>query len=283
MAGLPEIPAAKPFYLNAEPGQRFCLYHAPAPGMRHRGAWLYLHPFAEEMNRSRRIAALQARAFAAMGFAVLQVDLFGCGDSSGDFGDASWEIWKHDIHLARRWLEEQAGGQVGLWGLRTGATLALDVARTSTDSIAALLLWQPVLHGALFLTQFLRMRLTADMLGFDGKKSGDTATLRAKLVAGEPVEVAGYELAPEMAAAIDSIDVASWQPPMVPVHWFELVPESNPAITPQAHRLGYAWREAGTALTQIAIPGRPFWGIEGHGDSTPLLPATSSAFIMGNA
>jgi len=33
------------------------------------------------MNKSRRMAALQARVFAAMGFGVLQIDLFGCGDS----------------------------------------------------------------------------------------------------------------------------------------------------------------------------------------------------------
>lgn len=281
MAGLPETLPATPFYLAAEPGQRFCLYYAPAPGMPYRGAWLYLHPFAEEMNRSRRIAALQARTFAAMGFAVLQIDLFGCGDSSGDFGDARWEIWKHDVHLALQWLEEYAGGQVSLWGLRMGATLALDVARTSSDRIAALLLWQPVLQGSLFLTQFLRMRLAADMLGPDSK-SADTATLRARLADGKPIEVAGYELAPDMAAAIDSIDVASWQAPVAPVHWFELVPESNPVITPQANRLGHAWRQAGRTLSQVAIPGRPFWGIEGHGDSTVLLPATSSAFAMGN-
>ena len=49
------------------------------------------------MNKSRRMAALQARAFAEMGFGVLQIDLFGCGDSSGDFSDARWDIWKQDL------------------------------------------------------------------------------------------------------------------------------------------------------------------------------------------
>ncbi len=53
------------------------------------------------MNKSRRMAALQARAFAAMGFGVLQIDLFGCGDSSGDFSDARWDIWKQDLAIAR--------------------------------------------------------------------------------------------------------------------------------------------------------------------------------------
>jgi alpha/beta superfamily hydrolase len=42
---------------------------------------------AEELNKSRHVAAAQARAFAAAGYSVLQIDLYGCGDSSGDFGE----------------------------------------------------------------------------------------------------------------------------------------------------------------------------------------------------
>jgi alpha/beta superfamily hydrolase len=40
------------------------------------------------MNKARRMAALQARALAALGYGVLLLDLHGCGDSSGDFGDS---------------------------------------------------------------------------------------------------------------------------------------------------------------------------------------------------
>src|SRR5687768_8838655 len=69
-------------------GRRFCLLHMPSRPAR--ALVVYVHPFAEEMNKSRRMAALQARALAASGHAVLQIDLLGCGDSSGDFGDASW-------------------------------------------------------------------------------------------------------------------------------------------------------------------------------------------------
>ena len=53
-----------PFFLPASGGQRYCLLHLPAPGQTSRGGIVYLHPFAEELNKSRRVAALQARAFA---------------------------------------------------------------------------------------------------------------------------------------------------------------------------------------------------------------------------
>jgi alpha/beta superfamily hydrolase len=74
-----------------------------------------VHPFVEEMNKSRRMAALQSRSLAARGYSVLQIDLFGCGDSSGDFADASWEIWVQDVVLGAQWLSQRVGGAVALW------------------------------------------------------------------------------------------------------------------------------------------------------------------------
>ena len=79
------------FFLPATPGHRFCIYHRPAEGGAG-GGIVYAHPFGEEMNKARRMAALQSRRLAAAGYAVLQIDLFGCGDSSGDFADARWAI-----------------------------------------------------------------------------------------------------------------------------------------------------------------------------------------------
>jgi pimeloyl-ACP methyl ester carboxylesterase len=157
---------AEAFFLASAPGERFCLYHAPAGVCR--GALVYVHPFAEEMNKSRRMAALQARALAAAGFGVLQIDLHGCGDSDGDFGDARWEQWHADLATASSWLHARLGQPVGLWGLRLGALLALDHARRHT--VHQLVLWQPVLQGAAFLTQFLRLLVASGMLDEDAPR-----------------------------------------------------------------------------------------------------------------
>src|SRR5258705_9769402 len=73
------------FFLPLDNAKRFCISTIPSNGVEPRGSVLYLPPFAEEMNKSRRMAALQARAFARIGWNVLQMDLFGCGDSSGEF------------------------------------------------------------------------------------------------------------------------------------------------------------------------------------------------------
>ena len=70
------IPHADVFFLPAAGGeQRLCLFHAPSSEFRGapRSKILYLHPFAEEMNKSRRMAALACRALAEAGHAVLRV------------------------------------------------------------------------------------------------------------------------------------------------------------------------------------------------------------------
>ena len=51
-------------------GQRFCLLHTPPASQPALGHVVYVHPFAEEMNASRRMAALNARALARAGSAA---------------------------------------------------------------------------------------------------------------------------------------------------------------------------------------------------------------------
>ena len=115
--------AFEAFFLPASAGQRLALFHAPQASEKPHGAVVYVHPFAEELNKSRHMAALQARAMAAAGYAVLQIDLLGCGDSSGDFGDATWEDWLADVALACDWLQRRTAAPLWLWGQRTGLSL----------------------------------------------------------------------------------------------------------------------------------------------------------------
>ncbi|MCC6473266.1 MAG: hydrolase 2, exosortase A system-associated, partial [Burkholderiales bacterium] len=219
----------EPFFLPAPAGERLCLFHPPRAALR--AAVLYLHPFAEEMNKSRRMAALGARALAARGCAVLQIDLYGCGDSSGDFGDASWEAWLEDAALALGWLRARADAPLALWGLRLGALLALDAARQGAASPERFLLWQPVASGEAMLTQFLRLRVAGEMLA-EGKAATGVQDLRSRLAAGAAQEIAGYMLSPALAASIDALRLSELRPARGAVHWLEVVPEAGRAPTP---------------------------------------------------
>ena len=279
-----QAPCVLPFFLPAEPGQRFCLFHRPAPGQPIRGAVLYVHPFAEEMNKTRRMAALQARAFAAQGYGVLQIDLYGCGDSSGDFHDARWSIWKQDMALACDWLTQRTPGPVSLWGLRLGALLALDFSVDAPQLIKRLILWQPVIDGRSHMNQFLRMRIASQMLADDVHSDAigaTSATLRAQLAAGASIEVGGYELASELAAAIDLQD-ASARTPHCPTHWFELVAAADAGsgmgtdMAPATQRHARHWRDAGVQLHLHPVCGVPFWASPEIAECPAMLAATTA-------
>jgi exosortase A-associated hydrolase 2 len=271
------LPCAEPFFLKAGLGERFCLYHRPAADRENRGAFIYVHPFAEEMNKSRRMAALQARSFASAGFGVLQIDLFGCGDSSGDFRDARWQIWKDDLTSAMKWLEDRMVMPVSLWGLRLGALLAFDFAMDSKSPLDRLFLWQPVMNGEAFLTQFLRMRLASEMLVGGGQKT-TTQGLRSALAAGQSLEVAGYELAPALAANIDALNAANLVLTDTPIHWFELVAEAGRSLPPATARIAKAWEQHGVDLHMHLLPGAAFWASQEITECPALVTATTSLF-----
>lgn len=247
--------ALLPFFLPASGGQRYCLLHLPPPGRNVRGGIVYLHPLAEELNKSRHVAAAQARAFAAAGYSVLQIDLYGCGDSSGDFGDARWPIWHNDLHLACAWLAQRVDGPLTLWGLRLGALLALDFASRAQLPLARLLLWQPELDGRRCIDRFLRLRLAARLL--DGGAPDAPGQARAELANGRPVEVAGYLLASALAHAIDDVHAGALLP-AVPVYWLDYrAPQQAGAAPPR--QLAQQWRSQGAAVHMATFGDGPFW------------------------
>nr|WP_090825621.1 hydrolase 2, exosortase A system-associated [Nitrosovibrio tenuis] len=273
-------PPAEPFFLRAGSGRRFCLYHGPRSSKECRGALIYIHPFGEEMNKSRRMAAMQARSFAAAGFAVLQIDLFGCGDSDGEFGSARWNIWKQDLDFAWDWLENRAAAPVSLWGLRLGALLALDFAVNSERRTDKIVLWQPVVTGEAFLNQFLRLRMANEMLASTpgSKKTTGTGALRDRLARGEMLEVAGYDLAPELAAAIDALKAAELVITRCAVHWFEIVAEPGRPMTPAGTNAITQWRHHGANPYTHLVPCVPFWATQEISECPELISTTLSVF-----
>ena len=268
---------AQPLFLGQGEAARFGIYHAPAAPCR--GAFLYLPPLGEEMNKARRMAALQAAELARRGYAVLQLDLHGCGDSAGEFADASWDSWLADVAGGLQWLADTLGAALpqapGLWGLRLGALLALDYASRAEEAPACLLLWQPVLQGGAHLTQFLRLKVAAQMLG-DAPAEGGTASLRAALARGETLEIAGYGLAPALALGFDGLDASRLAPPC-PVHWCEVLPEAGRPLPPAAARVLKAWQDAGVAAAARTAAGPQFWASQEIAEAPALLAATCAA------
>lgn len=262
------------FYLKGPHGPLFSIYHRAAGQRRLPLGLVYAPPFAEEMNRARRMAALQARRLADLGIDVLLVDPFGTGDSAGDFGHASWEIWREDIRTAVAWLSARTDGKVGLWGLRLGALLAADVAANDPNQIARLVLWQPVLSGDRYLTHFLRLRIAAAMDKSSGRES--TKDLRAQLSQGESLEIAGYRLAPGLAHAIASLTLQGFLESLdtPTVNWLEVASQDKVSLASASQQLIGALKQQSRPVVAKAVAGEPFWAIQEITLAPSLLAAT---------
>lgn len=254
-------PAQPPmaFYLSGRAGNLFSMYYRPNESAPDLGDVLYVHPFAGEMAASRNVIAALSRNLAHLGFGVLTVDLFGCGDSSGDFREARWEIWREDLAAAVRWLRDQGRDRLSLWGLRLGALLAMDFAAQSGDSFERIVLCQPVLSGQAMLTQFLHMNLDEVESGSVGRQLTNPEH-RKSLPAGHTIEVAGYELLSELIHAIDKISIAPLGNPFLgPIHWIEMAPTTESALRPESCRIVEAWRGQGIPVSTHKLRGSPFW------------------------
>ena len=260
-------------FLPAQDGQRFCVFHA-ARATRPLGAVLYVHPFAEEMNKSRRMAALQARALADAGYAVLQIDLLGCGDSSGDFGDASWEAWIDDIGLACRWLQRRTSAPLWLWGLRAGCLLAA-AAACRMDAPCRLLFWQPSVNGKLVLQQFLRLKLAGNLLSGDGKSAMDA--MRNDLAEGRTIEVAGYALSSALAMGLEHATLAPTAR-AARLEWLEVSGRREGAEVSAATIANQTrWEQAGVAVRCELVNGPGFWQTTEIEEAPELIRATLAA------
>ena len=276
-----------PLFLQVKPGplgRRFALHHRPAGPPR--GLVVYVHPFAEEMNKSRRMAALQSRALAEAGFAVLQLDLMGCGDSDGELLDASWAQWVADVVFACGWLRQQyphSGPDtvpLWLWGLRAGALLAADAARQWPEP-CHLLFWQPASSGKQLLQQFLRLKAAADLQSGQAKAVMDAA--RKTLADGGDVEVAGYRLPGSISQGLERatlqplpVDAGS-TPALRRLAWFELSTQAETSLSPVAQTGSAGWRAAGWAVHSQVVAGPAFWQSAEIEDAPTLLTDTLRA------
>ena len=108
-----------------------------------------------------------------------------------------------------------------------------------------------------------------------------TLALRATLQSGQAVEVAGYRLAPALAASIDALPPLDAMPPSCPVHWFEAIAAAGQEPSPRVLQAAASWRNAGVDLHFQAVICPPFWSTSEITTSPAWLEATSAALRMG--
>lgn len=220
---------------------------------------LLIPPFADEMNKSRRMYSELARKLSQNNLNVLMFDFYGTGDSDGLLEETSWQLWLDDIKHCLSHLCDKVNGGVSLMAMRTGALLAAEYLNTSEAEINKLLLWQPVIDGKMFFNQFMRLRLASSMMS--GDKGKETSKdLKALLDAGESLEIAGYMITPGLANSLEAASLKNMAvKPDIDVAWFDVVADEQKDAPLINRKLVEQWQQAGMKVEHGKVAGMAFW------------------------
>lgn len=224
---------------------------------------------------------LMAHRLAQSGHSCLIVDLHGTGDSEGGFAEARLETWLDDLERAVDWLLASGVSDINLLGIRFGACLATRLAAISATDFSRLILWQPVVRGTVFMTQFLRLKMVSDLV--DTATQTTTKQLRETAMSGDDIEVAGYKIAPSLLASIDAFNMLEeHHPGTLKTSIFEITPSSSPRHSMDCDKLVTKWSETGAGVDSNLISGDPFWASTETVVVPELVEATLSRIEYGD-
>lgn len=268
-------PSLSGHYIHGNAGPLFVLLREP-PGAR--CGVLVVPPFAEEMNKCRHMVTELAHQLVRRGLAVVVPDLFGTGDSGGDFSDGGWECWQRDMRTVVEWCETRRINVKALLAVRLGAALAASaIGSGRVPGFDRTVLWQPVFGGARYLGQFLRLRVAASIASDQQRET--VSALRARLASGDSLEVAGYRIAGRLAAELEVVEVPARLPTgFGAVHWMEVQRDDAVPVPASTTNLVEASRLAGGTVELRIIRGEPFWASTEVLLNEQLVAASADAF-----
>ena len=263
------------FWLDGKRGELFGVYFPPKVACR--GAILALPPFTEELNRCRNMTAIQARAFAAAGYGCLIFDLYGTGESEGDFEDAHWNDWLDDCKVASDWLAERTNSAVTLWGIRMGALLAAQLAGDAPVRYKHLVLWQPVIDGKNMITQFLRIRV-ANLMD-SHFPSETTKDMRRHMQEGKHIEVSGYLLPPSLGLELDQTKLSNFKNLQAcRIDWLESVGEHGNPLSIASQKTIASLEASNIVVNAQGFSGPAFWELWNRAWAPELVEKTCALF-----
>jgi len=267
-----------PAFIEGSKGSLFALHHVPAKVSDSTECLVAIPSFAEEMNRCRYMQTMLAQALNKQGHALVSVDPYGTGDSSGDFAEASWEQWIQDTIDATHYAKQLGYKKISLLAVRLGALLAM-AAAPKIENLHRMIFWQPVTNGKASLNQFLRIKIAASM--GRNEKAETTAHLEGLLKEGKNIEVAGYDVSPELFSGIQAAHYNNHLNSLsCPVSWFTVL-ASTERKTPRGDLQAMEkWREHGVQIDHKTVIGPAFWQAHERTLTPELITATMNSISM---
>lgn len=200
-----------PFYFGISDKRLYGVYHEASGNEFRDEAILICYSSFHEYMRTHWFFKLLCDKLAARGFHCLRFDYMGTGDSSGSLLQADMDTWVKNIEVAVDELKALSGcSRVSVIGVRLGAMLAAIASREI--SIEKLILWDPVLDGAVYYEEMKNLHnemicdsrrfkslpssinddgAKSQVLGYEVSENFVTSLIKSKI---EPSEVESHDL-----------------------------------------------------------------------------------------
>ncbi|HNP35726.1 MAG TPA: hydrolase 2, exosortase A system-associated [Woeseiaceae bacterium] len=269
----------RPRYIQGEDHKLFMIERGSRTDAR--GIVIFVPPFAEEMNRCRRMITKQSERLVALGYCCVVPDLSGTGDSFGALQDADLERWRNDLTACRSACELDKRMPVYVIAIRLGAILAASWIIEDQVPLKGLVLWSPVLSGAKYMSQFLRLRSLSAMLSGSGKRETESDLLHELHDRGL-LEVAGYTISPRLYRSISEAGLADGLLRLTaPICWLEVA--ANSAVSPSrpASSTVEKLRNARVDVQFAAVSGDKFWTTVETTTAPAVMDRTESFIELG--
>lgn len=256
-----------PFFLQSVAGKLFAILHQPSR-KRTDQAVIIIPPFAEEMNRSRKTFSLLGQHLAKNGISTFVLDLYGTGDSEGEFSDARWSTWVSDIECSTEWLSSHGYKNISILGLRLGALLATDMLQNSKYAFDNIIFWQAAHSGQNMMSQFLRISFTGS----------NSKSMNEQLNSGSMVEIAGYQLTPALYDDIINIKLQLSQISS-PITWLEIPPNDNMGLSHKSQTILNDHKTGGGRINTEIVKTPQFWTLFDAKADNALFDKTLTALV----
>jgi hypothetical protein len=121
--------------------------------------YIYCHPLFDERKCSHRFSYYLEKVFREHGLILNRFDYRGTGEADGEFSDVTLETLRND--LANQIDHE---GEIGLIGVRFGASMAFDYCCREPQKVKKLILIEPIIHGSDYIDYLFRKQHIKDLL-----------------------------------------------------------------------------------------------------------------------
>ena len=183
-----------------------CIPSQPLSSVKGGRAVIFVPPFAEEMNRSKRMYVLCSRLLADSGVHAFCFDYSGTGDSSGEWGDFSYSDWVEDLNQIYKYATNLSS-KVSFIALRFGALVLADAIDQCDMDVDRCVFWDPIENGEILTRQLIRIKIAAAMA--DESKKLTTKEISQNIQETGYLESGGYYLSKSLIDDINSKKLAS--------------------------------------------------------------------------